>query len=937
MTNNSIHHDGAPRIGCYNAGYVEHLHRAYLRDPAAVGEPWQSYFHAKHGDAHDTATPHSPALTRHSLFHPPAGRDHNRPLDAGRLQDRVSQLIRAYRVRGHLAARLDPLGVAPRQSPPELQLSYHGLSEADLDRTFSTSTIGGPPAQTLRELFERLRNAYCRYIGVQFMHIDELVVRDWLVEQMERTQNRRRPSRGEQLRILTRLTDAVIFEEFVRKKYVGAKTFSLEGAESLLPLLDLTIEQAARQGVDEIVLGMAHRGRLNVLANLIGKSPRDIFWEFRDEGPDPRSGSGDVRYHLGFSGDWRAACGKSVHLSLCFNPSHLEYVAPVVLGRVRAKQDRAGDRDRSRGMALLIHGDAAFAGEGVVQEALNLSELPDYTVGGTLHVIVNNQLGFTTGPNEGRSMTYASDVARMLQIPVFHVNGEEPESVAQVVQLAMDFRARFARDVVIDMYGYRRWGHNEGDEPSFTQPLMYQAIKHRESVRDGYLEHLLELGDVTRDEADEIARRRRDQLQREFDRAQEQGYLPQPHTLKGVWSGYAGGREPNRQVDTGVDASVLSRLLTRLTEHPDDFHLHSKLKAGMLRRRRMALGEIPLDWATAEALALASLAQDGHRVRLAGQDTQRGTFSQRHAVLHDVVTGARYAVFQQLADDQAPVDVVNSPLSEIAALGFEYGYSLDAPDALVAWEAQYGDFANAGQVIIDQFLASAEVKWRRLSGLTLLLPHGFEGQGPEHSSAQLERFLTLAAEDNLQIVIPTTPAQYFHVLRRQVVRPWRKPLIVFTPKSLLRHPQVSSNLADFTSGQFQTVIHDAAGFANVRRILLCSGKLYYDLIEARNESRCDDFAILRVEQLYPEPEQALKRALQRYPQDCPAVWVQEEPENMGAWGFWRRRYGGRLLDRHPWSVVARAESASPATGSSTRHEREQRELVARALAVEPQR
>jgi 2-oxoglutarate dehydrogenase E1 component len=852
-------------------------------------------------------------------------------LDAGRLQDRVSQLIRAYRVRGHLAAHLDPLGMAPRHSPVELNLDFHGLSDSDLDRTFSTATIGGPESQSLRGVVDRLRNTYCRYIGVQFMHIDDLSVRDWLVERMERTQNRLELSREEQLRILTRLTDAVIFEEFVRKKYVGAKTFSLEGAESLIPLLDLTIEKAATQEVDEIVLAMAHRGRLNVLANVIGKSPREIFWEFRDAALDRQSAGGDVRYHLGFSGDWRAACGRTVHLSLCFNPSHLEYVNPVALGRMRAKQDRAGDLRRRRGMALLIHGDAAFAGEGITQETLNLSDLTDYCVGGTLHVVVNNQIGFTTGPDEGRSTTYATDVARMLQIPIFHVNGEDPEAVAQVVQLALDFRSQFARDVVIDMYCYRRWGHNEGDEPSFTQPALYQAIEHRDSVRDGYLEHLLELGGVTRSEADEIAHRRHDELQREFDRAQDKDYTPDAQSLKGVWSRYRGGNEPENEPETGVDASRLADLLRTVSKLPEDFHLHSKLKKSVERRRRMADGQEPLDWSTAEALALASLAVDGHRVRLAGQDSERGTFSQRHAVLHDVVSGARYEIFQHLTERQAPVDVVNSPLCEAGALGFEYGYSLDSPDALVAWEAQYGDFANAGQVIIDQFIASAEDKWRRLSGLALLLPHGFEGQGPEHSSAGLERFLTLAGEHNVQIVIPTTPAQYFHVLRRQVLRPWRKPLVVLTPKSLLRHRRVESPLESLAVGRFQRVIPDEHDPEGVRRVLLCSGKVYYDLVKACEEEDRDDVAVVRVEQLYPVPEQLLQAALEPYTEGVSVCWVQEEPINLGAWSFWRRRYGDRLVDRFPWTVVARPESASPAGGSSARHHQAQHDLAARAL------
>jgi 2-oxoglutarate dehydrogenase E1 component len=925
--------DPLDQLGSLSAGYVEQLLDEYLRDPQSVAPIWRDYF-SQHSNGNGHVGVVRPSLERFSLFNPPGGVTNGRPLDVGRHQDRVSQLIRAYRVRGHLAAHLDPLGVARREIPEEMNLAYHGLTEADLDRTISTSTVGGPEEQTLRDIIERLRNTYCRYIGVQFMHIDELSVRDWLVERMERTQNRLEISREDQLRILTRLTDAVIFEEFVRKKYVGAKTFSLEGGESLIPLLDLAIEKAACQGVEEIVLGMAHRGRLNVLANIIGKSPRDVFWEFQDFVRDEDLGSGDVRYHLGFSGDWHATCGRDVHLSLCFNPSHLEYVDPVVMGRMRAKQDRAGDHQRRRGMALVIHGDAAFAGEGVVQETLNMSGLLDYTVGGTLHVIVNNQLGFTTGPNEGRSTTYATDVAKMLQVPIFHVNGEDPEAVAQVVTLALDFRERFQRDVIIDMYCYRRWGHNEGDEPSFTQPLLYKAIEHRESVRDGYLAHLLKLGGVTRAEADRIAEEQHDELQQAFDDAREPDYVPEPQSLKGIWQGYVGGDEPQQDVATGLPQAKLADLLHRLIDIPDDFHLHRTLKKLMERRERMADGEEPLDWATAEALAIASLAVEGRRVRIGGQDCQRGTFSHRHAVLHDVVDGRRYDVFRNLSEDQGPVDIVNSPLCESGALGFEYGYSLDSPEALVAWEAQFGDFANAGQVIIDQFLASAEDKWRRLSGLVLLLPHGFEGQGPEHSTARLERFLTLAGKSNMQITTPTTPAQYFHLLRRQVVRSWRKPLVVFTPKSLLRHPRAVSPLAELATGTFQHVLpdeRDASAATQTSRILLCGGKVYYDLIEARQKQSRNEVAIVRIEQLYPLREQALRDALADYADGTPAIWVQEEPANMGAWAQVRRLYGAVLVDRFPLSGVTRPVSASPATGSSARHKREQQNLVERAL------
>jgi 2-oxoglutarate dehydrogenase E1 component len=678
---------------------------------------------------------------------------------------------------------------------------------------------------------------------------------------------------------------------------------------------------------------MAHRGRLNVLANIIGKTPREIFWEFSDAHDENRV-AGDVKYHLGFSGDWRSAGGRQVHLSLCFNPSHLEFINPVALGRMRAKQDRAGDHERRRGLVLLIHGDAAFAGEGVVQETLNLSQLAAYETGGTLHVIVNNQIGFTTPPEESRSTTYATDVAKMLQIPIFHVNGEEPEAMAQVVDLSLDFREKFRRDVVIDMYAYRRWGHNEADEPGFTQPVIYRAIQERPSVRDAYLAHLLDLKGVTREEADRIAEQRHEQLEMEFKQVQAAGFDPKPQTLTGVWQGYLGGSEPDDdEPQTGVDLQRLCKLLLALSETPPDFHLHPKLQRTVQRRREMASGQQPLDWSAAEALAIATLSLEGHPVRLTGQDSARGTFSQRHAVLHDAKNGRRYEVFQHLAKDQAPVQIVNAPLCETGDLGFQYGYSLDYPEALTLWEAQYGDFANAAQVVIDQFLVSAEAKWRRLSGLVLLLPHGYEGSGPEHSSARLERFLALAADRNIQIAVPSTPAQYFHLLRRQAKRRWRKPLVVMTPKSLLRHPQAVSTLEEFSpDNTFRTIMPGrVVPIANqLSRVLLCSGKMYYDLLAAGAGDQ-PDLALVRIEQLYPRPEKGLERAFADIPSVVPVFWVQEEPENMGAWPYWKQTFGDRLLGRFPLNGIARPRSASPATGSLTAHKRQQQSLVNAAL------
>ena len=920
-----------------NLPYVEGLYGDYLREPNSVSADWQEYFKTVlNGDGAAAKPRFGPAFRGASLFNPPADGKPAATLgaeaaaDSG-FQQRLNQLVHNHRVRGHMAARIDPLG-RPRPTPPELEPAFWGFSEADLDRRISTEIFPSDKALTVREILDRLRSTYCQSIGVQYMHIDDLAVRRWLQERMETTGNRLQLTRAEQLRILTRLTDAVTFEEFIRKKFIGAKSFSLEGSESLIPLLDLAIEKAAGQGVKEIVLGMAHRGRLNVLANIIGKSPRAIFREFADADPQLYVGRGDVKYHLGYSADWQTGSGQKVHLSLCFNPSHLEFVNPVVLGRTRAKQDRAKDQERVQGLALLIHGDAAFAGEGVIQETLNLSQLAGYSVGGTLHVVINNQIGFTTAPGEGRSSAYATDVAKMLQGPIFHVNGEDPEAVAQVVQVAMDFRSTFKRDVFIDMYAYRRLGHNEGDEPSFTQPLLYRAIKERKPVREGYLEHLLKLNEITREEADQIAAQRRENLEQELSAAHSPDYRPPTEALRGIWSDYAGGTESeSAEAKTGVDVKILAALLAAQTQLPKDFHPHPKIERFMETRREMAQGRQPLDWSAAEALAFASTAAEGHRIRLSGQDSGRGTFSQRHAILYDFEDGHTYIPLQHLAANQAPVDIWNSPLSETGVLGFDYGYSLDCPEGLILWEAQYGDFANAGQVIIDQFIVSAEDKWRRLSGLVLLLPHGFEGNGPEHSSARLERFLALAAEQNIQVVYPTTAAQYFHVLRRQVLQRWRKPLVIMTPKSLLRDPRVSSSLEECANGQFQKIIPDTQPGKDAQRILLCTGKVYYDLEEHRKKMKRSDVAIVRLEQLYPIGEQLLQNTLAGYRAGTPVMWVQEEPENMGAWRYLRAQFGDTLCGHFPFKGVYRPQSASPATGSSNCHKQEQAELVAEAF------
>ncbi len=918
--------------------FVESVYAEYLRDPQSVSSEWRDYFTALEVEIERPAGWRSrPTFQTGSLFRPaslPAAGTVSRADEAASFQDRVDQLIRAYRVRGHLLSRLDPLGFREPDPVPELDPAHYDLSDVDFDRPISCRTIRAVGRATLRDILERLRNTYCRSIGVQFMHIDDLDVKNWLQDRMESTQNRLAISREEQRRILTKLTDATIFEEFIRKKYLGAKSFSLEGAESLIPLLDLAVERSAEHGIEEIVVGMAHRGRLNVLANIIGKSPREIFHEFEDPAQVAKMGTGDVKYHLGYSGDRATASGRDVHLSLCFNPSHLEFVNPVALGRLRAKQDRFGDREHQRGLVILIHGDAAFAGEGIIQETLNLSELDAYRTGGTLHVVVNNQIGFTTPPEQGRSCRYATDVAKMLQIPIFHVNGEDPEAVAQVVKLSLDFRQTFGRDVVIDMYGYRRHGHNEGDEPAFTQPQLYEAIRQRKTVREGYLGHLLQLGGLTSDTADEIVVRRREELEQDLSAAREPEFTPRGDPLALTWESYLGGLDrdvPDPEAPETIER--LSELMMQLTRVPEGFTPHPKIERWLGLRRQMAMGEETLDWAAAEALAFATIVAAGRRLRMTGQDSERGTFSHRHAVLHDVKTGETYLSLGQVATDQGEVLIRNSPLSEAGVAGFEYGYSLECPDGLVLWEAQFGDFCNAMQVIIDQFLVSAEDKWKRLSGLVLLLPHGHEGMGPEHSAARIERFLTLAAEDNIQVVQPTTPAQYYHCLRRQVLRPWRKPLIVFTPKSLLRHAQVRSSLAELAEGRFQRILPDTLTRdpGEVRHVLLCSGKVYYDLIEQREQLGRSDVAVLRLEQLYPLSEEVVAEALSSYGDGTSVVWVQEEPENMGASRYLRVRFGERLLGRFPMSHVCRVESASPATGSASAHRMEQERLLEQAF------
>jgi 2-oxoglutarate dehydrogenase E1 component len=910
-----------------NLPFIEDLYRKYLSDPQQVTAEWREFFRAIAGNGDTQSFQKAPAKRQIE----PGPEASSRPDMDAELYRLVERLVYSYRAFGHLIAQIDPLGL-PRPVPAELDPASHGFTADTLNHRLAGTDSSGP--LSVATLIEQLKRSYCGPVGVEFMHIATSEIRNWVINRMESAASLPPLSVDEHRGVLERLTQATLFEEFIRRRFPGAKSFSLEGSESLITLLDFIIEHAAAAGVREIVFGMAHRGRLNVLANVIGKGADEIFREFDDADPEAFIGRGDVKYHLGHSSDRDTRAGKSVHLSLCFNPSHLGFIAPVAVGRVRAKQDRSGDTARTHGIAVVMHGDAGFIGEGVTQETLNLSGLEGYGAGGTLHIIINNQIGFTTTPHEGRSSTYASDVAKMLGTPIFHVNGENLDAVAQVARMAVDFRSTFKRDLVIDLYGYRRLGHNETDEPRFTQPELYHLIQRRAPLYRDYRERLVRAGVITESEAAALAARIGEDLERQLARARDKTLITvRDQTPQGIWRGYRGGRtETEGEIVTALDRTKLTNLLEVQTRLPEGFTPHPKIAQALQVRGAMARGERPLDWSAGEALAFASLATGGMRIRLSGQDSARGTFSQRHGVLHDFHNGHRYVPLQHLSADQAPVEFFNSPLSEVAVLGFDYGYSLDYPDALVLWEAQFGDFANAAQVIIDQFIASAEAKWRRLSGLVLLLPHGLEGMGPEHSSARLERFLQLAADDNLRIVVPSTPAQYYHCLRRQALSRWRKPLVIFTPKSLLRHPRAVSPLDEFARGGFQRVIASDK-CAGVERVLLVGGKLYYELEALRRETRREGVAIIRLEELYPFPLETLQRVLVPVAAGTPTFWVQEEPENMGAWRYLCATVGGQLFNRLPLALIARPESPSPATGSVASHRLEQERLIKRALAI----
>jgi 2-oxoglutarate dehydrogenase E1 component len=916
------------------APYVEDQYERFLTDPASVSPEWRDFFGqvgggtlpsarrvaAKPLPVAGTPTPSKPSST--------AGAP-----DAEK-QSAVSRLIQFYANRGHLIADIDPLGLMQRPTPRVLELAYVGLSEADLDKEFYTGsrTAGVDTQMKLSEILKQLRHIYTGRIGAEFAHVSTSEERLWLQDRFQDGRLNHRFTNDERLNLLWQLSAAEGLERYLHTKYIGQKRFSLEGGDALIPLLDDLVQKSGAAGVEEIVIGMAHRGRLNVLVNVLGKAPSMLFSEFEGKlEHDATKGSGDVKYHKGFSADLRTA-GGNVHVVLAFNPSHLEVVNAVVEGSVRARQEQRGDATGGTILPLLIHGDAAFAGQGVVTETLQLSQARSFSTGGTLHVVINNQIGFTTSdPNDARSTLYCSDVAKMIEAPIFHVNADDPEAVVFVARLALDYRMKFRKDVVIDLVCYRRHGHNEADEPAATQPIMYQAIRKHPTARQIYGQRLEQGGLLDEGQAAKMMEDYRSGLDQNRPQARAfAGHTGNKFTVD--WSRHLAA-DASEKVKTSVDRAQLDALAKTLTKPPAGFTLHPRVGRIIDDRARMYAGEIPLDWGAAETMAYATLLAEGCDIRLTGQDTQRGTFFHRHAVLHDQATGKMDIPLARVAKDKARFRVTDSTLSEEAVLGFEYGYSTTDPTTLVIWEAQFGDFVNGAQVIVDQFITSGEAKWSRLCGITLFLPHGYEGQGPEHSSARLERFLQLSAELNHQVCVPSTPAQMFHMLRRQALRALRKPLIVMTPKSLLRHKLSVSSLSDFTEGSFERVIAevDPLDAGKVRRIVFCSGKVYFDLLERRRADKIDDVAIVRIEELYPFPIEDYQAALDRYAKARDIVWCQEEPQNQGAWYQIRHRLQAPLDEKRTLHYAGREAGAAPATGLFAIHQHQQEALVAAAL------
>lgn len=925
-----------------NAAYVEELYELYLHDPNAVPEEWRTYFQKLPADG-STATDVSHSTIRDHFVLLAKNQRRAQPVSAGSVssehekkQVEVLRLIQAYRMRGHQAAKLDPLGLWQRPAPVDLSINHYGLTNADLDTTFRAGDLFiGKEEASLRDILDALQKTYCRTIGAEFTHIVDSEQRSWFQQRLESVRGRPEFSADVQSHLLERVTAGEGLEKYLGTKYPGTKRFGLEGGESLIPMLDEMIQRSGSYGTKEVVIGMAHRGRLNVLVNTFGKNPRELFDEFEGKKMN-ELGSGDVKYHQGFSSNVMTPGGE-VHLAMAFNPSHLEIVSPVVEGSVRARQDRRNDSVGDKVLPISIHGDAAFAGQGVVMETFQMSQTRGFKTGGTVHIVINNQVGFTiSNPLDARSTEYATDVAKMIQAPILHVNGDDPEAVLFVTQLAVDYRMQFKRDVVIDLVCYRRRGHNEADEPNGTQPLMYQQITKQRTTRELYAEALIQAGRIDA----ERAQSKIDDYRSALDNGLHvvKSLVKEPNRELFVdWRPYLGHAWTARH-DTRFDLKTLQELSAKLLELPEGFVVQRQVAKIYEDRQKMQAGGLPINWGYAETMAYATLQFEGHPIRMTGQDIGRGTFSHRHAVLHNQKDASTYVPLKNLYPGQPRFELYDSFLSEEAVLAFEYGYSTTTPNALVIWEAQFGDFANGAQVVIDQFITSGEHKWGRLCGLTMLLPHGYEGQGPEHSSARLERYLQMCAEQNIQVCVPTTPAQIYHLLRRQVIRPLRKPLIVLTPKSLLRHKLAVSTLEDLAEGSFQTVIPeiDTLDPAKVERLVLCGGKVYYDLLEKRRAEGREDIAIVRIEQLYPFPEDDLVEILAPYTNLKHAVWCQEEPMNQGAW-YSSQHHMRRILGRHNKALnleyAGREASAAPACGYASKHAEQQERLLQDAFTV----
>ncbi|TDP11706.1 2-oxoglutarate dehydrogenase E1 component [Roseateles asaccharophilus] len=928
-----------------NAPYVEEMYEAYLDNPGSVPDNWRAYFDAlQHvpatdgSEARDVA--HAPVIesfAQRAKANAFANKASSADLAVARKQVHVQSLIAAYRFLGNRWAELDPLKRAERPKIPELDPAFYDLTESDMDISFSAvNSYFGGETMTLRQIVQALRETYCGSIGAEYMHGSDPAEKRWWQERLEKSRSKPAFSAEKKTAILERLTAAEGLERYLHTKYVGQKRFSLEGGESFIAAMDEMIKRAGERGVQEIVIGMAHRGRLNVLVNTLGKMPKDLFAEFEHKAAEDLP-AGDVKYHQGFSSDVSTP-GGPVHLSLAFNPSHLEIVNPVVEGSVRARQDRRGDTAGAQVLPVLVHGDAAFGGQGVVQETLAMAQTRGYRTGGTIHIVINNQIGFTTSdPRDLRSTWYCSDVVKMVEAPVLHVNGDDPEAVVYAMQLCMDYRAEFKKDVVLDIVCFRKLGHNEQDTPSLTQPLMYKKIGQHPGTRKVYADKLVAQGVLPADGPDAMVKAYR--------AAMDEGR----HTVDPVltnfkskfatdWSPFL-GKKWTDSCDTAIPATEWKRLAEKLTTLPQDFTAHNLVQKLYADRAAMGRGEINVDWGMGESMAFASLVASGYPVRLSGEDSGRGTFTHRHAVVHDQNRTnwdeGTYIPLQNVAAGQAPFTVIDSILSEEAVLGFEYGYAAAEPNTLTIWEAQFGDFVNGAQVVIDQFIASGEVKWGRANGLVMMLPHGYEGQGPEHSSARLERFMQLAADNNMQIVQPTTASQIFHVLRRQMLRMFRKPLVIMTPKSLLRAKEATSPLNEFIKGEFQTVIREqdeTIDAAKVKRVIACSGKVYYDLVKKRAEKKASDVAIIRVEQLYPFPHKAFATELKKYPNATDIVWCQDEPQNQGAWFFVQHYVHENMLDGQKLGYAGRAASASPACGYAHLHQEQQKALLEQAFA-----